>query len=56
MMYTFITEMLESIYKNNISSQLHLSEQKWERKGGMYIFEKVIVAAIGYVTILKYVG
>ncbi len=30
-MYTFITEMLESISKNTISSQLHLSEQTWVR-------------------------
>ncbi len=54
-MYTFITEMLESISKNTISSQLHLSEQTWVRDESTYKFEMVIMAAI-YDTIKKYVG
>jgi len=45
-MYTFITEMLESISKNTISSQLHLSEQTWVRDESTYKFEMVIMAAI----------
>ncbi len=54
-MYTFITEMLESISKNTISSQLHLSEQTRVRAESTYKFEIVIMAAI-YDTIQKYVG
>ncbi len=41
-MYTFITEMLESISKKTISSQLHLSEQTWVREESTYTFEMVI--------------
>ncbi len=47
--FFFFTEMLESIYKNNISSQLHHNKQKmWTRRKHVkrYIFFFIIAKII----------
>ncbi len=47
-MYTFITEMLESISKNTISSQLHLSEQTYKRRKHIQIWNGYYGSNIWY--------
>ncbi len=47
-MYTFITEILESISKNTISSQLHLSEQTCKRRKHIQIWNGYYGSNIWY--------